>query len=227
MGKIKIIIGEDNIILKADRCEKLKRDPNIFIVGEYIDGDELVIAISRILPEIILLSPRLPHLNIKDLTGVLYKQGHTKILLFRDGFDSENRVIELLCSGIHGIISRNIPEDLLMKAINKVVMQEEIWIDRRTITRLIMDVFLCKDQVENRIGFEWLDPLVTPREKEVIGLISKGLSNKEIADRFCISEKTVKAHLTNVYQKLEVKNRRELRIYVNSLKKPIPKKSHI
>lgn len=117
---------------------------------------------------------------------------------------------------------RNITEDLLIKPIYKVVIDEEIWIDRRTITRLIIDVILCKDQVENKIGFEWLDPLVTPREKEVIGLISNGLSNKEIADNFCISEKTVKTHLANIYQKLEVKNRRELRMHVNSPKKSTP-----
>jgi DNA-binding NarL/FixJ family response regulator len=222
VGKIKIIIGEDNLILRADLCEKLKKDPNILIAGEYIDGDELVIDISRMLPEIILLNPRLPHLNIKALIGVVYKEGYTKILLFKDIFGSDNMVIELMCSGIHGIISRNIPEDLLIKAIYKVVIDDEIWIDRRTVTRLILNTFLRKDRTENEMNSEWLDPLVTRREKMVIGLISKGLSNKEIADRFCITEKTVKTHLTNIYQKLKVNNRRELRVYINSFKKTYP-----
>lgn len=213
---IKVIIGEEDTVCLRNICAKLRKDQNIMIERECIDGNDLMLCITKILPDLILLNTRLPNLDLENVMAEVYKLNLPKMLIFDDIAYSS---IDFSCLGIHGIIPRNIPEDLFIKAIYKVVVDNELWIDRK-IASSIIEAFRNQNYQKDRLGSEWPDSIVTHREKEVVGLVAKGLSNKEIADAFCISEKTVKTHLTHIYQKFKFKNRRELRIYVNSGKKP-------
>lgn len=124
-----------------------------------------------------------------------------KVLLIDTGIEKERIITTLLSYKIHGVLSTNTEFTLFEKALN-VVNQGEIWIDNNTVKAFLHHGGLSPDP--SKIGG------VTDREKEIIECVCRGYTNKEIADRLCLSEHTVKAHLNRIFRKFNATSRSRL-----------------
>lgn len=104
-----------------------------------------------------------------------------------------------------------------------MVQKGEVWVGRKVISHLLDTLVALTEQERNRLlpRSEPALDVLTPREREIVGQIGNGASNKEIAHTLKVSEKTVKAHLTSVFRKLGVSDRLHLALYVNGYKQPL------
>jgi DNA-binding NarL/FixJ family response regulator len=110
-----------------------------------------------------------------------------------------------------GVLMKESPPAVLLKAIQKVVAGE-FWLDRRTTASLLIDMRRDANRSVEKAPVNKLARL-SEREREVVSLVGEGLRNKQIAERLRISESTVRHHLTSVFDKLEVSDRLELVVY--------------
>ena len=133
--------------------------------------------------------------------GLFSRHPAAKVLLIDTGIEKERIITTLLSYKIHGVLSTNTEFSLFEKALN-VVNEGQIWIDNNTVKAFLHHGTLGPDP--SKIGG------VTDREKEIIECVCRGYTNKEIADRLCLSEHTVKAHLNRIFRKFNATSRSRL-----------------
>jgi two-component system, NarL family, nitrate/nitrite response regulator NarL len=130
----------------------------------------------------------------------------------------EDDQVALFKLGVHGFCQRDITSELLLKAVNAVV-SGELWMPRALITRIIDD--LTRDgtqETRERVASgDSVTSCLTPRELEVARMVHKGGNNKTIARKLDISERTVKAHLSSIFRKLNIENRLHLAIFFHNV----------
>jgi two-component system, NarL family, nitrate/nitrite response regulator NarL len=164
-------------------------------------------------PAVVLLDLDLPGLGrIAGLPSIRRTQPAAKILV-RARCPEDGEAIAALKAGMSGYHARDIPSEVLAKALD-VVQQHEIWISRRLVSHLLDEL---------RAAAEARDPspmeaggrlqLITPRQRQIIALLSAGARNREIAQRLNLAERTVKAHLTVVFKELGVSGRVDLALF--------------
>ncbi|HAR94425.1 MAG TPA: hypothetical protein DCR97_00440 [Deltaproteobacteria bacterium] len=146
-----------------------------------------------------------PDVILVDITtinqGLFTRYPSAKVLLIDTGIEKERIITTLLSYKIHGVLSTNTEFSLFEKALN-VVNEGQIWIDNNTVKAFLHHGTLSPDT--SKIGG------VTDREKEIIECVCQGYTNKEIADRLCLSEHTVKAHLNRIFRKFNATSRSRL-----------------
>jgi len=166
-------------------------------------------------PSVLLLDLDLPRLDgIGSVPAIQRLSPSTKIIVLSSAPD-EKEAISALKAGAMGYCNKDIEPSLLRKAVN-VVQKGEIWVGRKTISRLLAELTsLTGIQQKDwpALAEVYLNYL-TPREQQIALLVGDGAHNKEIASRLNISERTVKAHLTAIFQKLQIPDRLRLGLFV-------------
>ncbi|MEW6613100.1 MAG: DNA-binding response regulator [Pseudomonadota bacterium] len=136
--------------------------------------------------------------------------GKLPVLVFGHGLDDE-LIYNLIRAGAQGYIHENMTSEQVLEAV-KEVRHGGLWIEKRVLEKLVYSALeverLIEDSVKDRI--QELQKLLTKREAELLRLVLEGLSTKEIADKMCLSEPTVKLHLGNIFKKFDVTNRSQL-----------------
>jgi DNA-binding NarL/FixJ family response regulator len=168
-------------------------------------------------PQLVMIDPLLFKENIKSTLSVISAASPlTRIVLVEDAADRSLDQMALFKSGAHGFIAANISPPLLVKAVISV-SKGEVWVPRKLITRLISELASGTVSSERR-----KDPAtrksmsrLTPRELEVAQMVHTGGNNKMIARELEISERTVKAHLSAIFRKLNIENRLHLALFFN------------
>ena len=187
-----------------------------FAIHEVSERPELERRMTDSRPAVLLLDLGLPQLGrVKGVPAIQRLSPSTKIILLTSSQD-EGEVISALKAGAKGYWNKEIEPSLLRKAVN-VVQKGEIWIGRKTISRLLAELTsLTESHQEDSPGLSKVYlKYLTPREHQVARLVGQGACNKEISSQLDISERTVKAHLTAVYQKLQTPDRLHLALFVN------------
>ena len=170
-------------------------------------------------PQLVMIDPLLFKENIKStLSEISAASPLTRIVLVEDAADRSLDQMALFKSGAHGFIAANISPPLLVKAVISV-SKGEVWVPRKLITRLISELASGTVSSERR-----KDPAtrksmsrLTPRELEVAQMVHTGGNNKMIARELEISERTVKAHLSAIFRKLNIENRLHLALFFNQV----------
>lgn len=178
--------------------------------------DSLKQALVRVQPNILLLDLGLPGLDGPRGVGTLRRTNPTTGIIVFSEMPSDEIEIALFKLGIRGCAQRDI-EPRLLKRIVLAIEQGELWIRRAITPRLLDDLTARSHEHANpslTVG-DQLD-LLTEREREIVKLIGSGESNKQIARQLCITERTVKAHLTGIFRKLGVADRVRLALRVAS-----------
>jgi len=163
---------------------------------------------------LLLLDLALPGLNGPTGIGLVHKlRGLTRIIVLTAAPD-EREGIALLKAGARGYCDREIDASLLEKA-TEVVLRGEIWVGRKLIPHLLEELTLLTEQQRRQAPGNSDDRLekITPRERQIVELLSGGASNKEIAKRLSVTERTVKAHLTAIFRKLGLSGRLQLALF--------------
>ena len=170
-------------------------------------GDDLPKQIAASMPSVILFDLG-PSPDAKGLAIVSALSGLAKTIVLA-GTDDDALAVQTLKAGAAGFCARDTSTDLLRRAV-QLVEAGEIWVGRRVMVRLIEELALRTAAAPAVSGGEQL----TPRERELVGFVAAGASNKDIARRLAISVKTVKTHLTSIFRKLGLSTRLELAVAV-------------
>lgn len=209
--QIKVMIVDDQRLFREMMSLALRQEKGIEIVSEAANESQVIDSISDLRPDVILLDNIMLEMNgNKILPTLREKSPNTKALICTDEKD-EYTIINILKAGAKGYISkRDISISNLIKAI-QAVHRGELWVERELIARFFEREAVASSRSEVRTK----EPkeILTPREKEVLNILTTGCTNKEIAKALFISEKTVKTHLNSIFKKINVTRRLKAILY--------------
>jgi len=208
--QIRVVIADDHSLFREMLCLVLRREGSIKIVGEAANGRETIDVISNLKPDILLLNGTVSEMDdIEVLPAIREKSLKTKALMITDN-KNEAMIFKALKGGAKGHLSKDVSISDLIKAI-QAVHKGELWVERKLMARFFEGEATANSRGEGRAGR--LKKVLTPREKEVLRILTTGCTNKEIAHALFISEKTVKSHLNSIFRKLDVARRLQAILY--------------
>jgi DNA-binding NarL/FixJ family response regulator len=205
------MIIDDHKVVRSGLRMLIDGHPRMKVVGEAGNREEALEVVTREQPDVILLDLVLGQETGTDLIQELLKTAEEARILILTGLHDPQEHRRAVQLGAMGVVIKETSSDLLLKAIQKI-REGEFWLDRFTTASLLTDMRQANKPKKQETPDDKKEKL-TVREREVITLVGEGLRNKQIADRLCISESTVRHHLTSIFEKLGVTDRLELLIF--------------
>jgi len=184
----------------------LEAEEDIEVVGEAATGCEALAKARALMPDVVLMDIRMPDLDGIEATRILCREMPHIGIIFVTMFEDDEFVFRGLQAGGRGYILKDADPETMLRAIHAVANGESLL--GPTIAQKVLHKFAALPAKQNPL----IDEL-TPRELEVLKLIAEGRSNKEIARELCISEKTVKNHINNIFSKLHLYDRTQAMLY--------------
>jgi two-component system, NarL family, nitrate/nitrite response regulator NarL len=216
---IAILLVDSQALLRAGLRLILEKEPKFAIVGEASTREEALEG-ARLRPDIIILNLNSDGESDLDLLSdlLIIAEGSRVLVLIND-FDLELRR-RIVRFGVKGLVQKTESPDRLIAAV-KSLYSGEVWLDPRTVSHVLDDLLHAGDVKQTNMVLN-NGARLTGRERDIIALIGEGLKNKQIAERLCISEPTVRHYLTSIFEKVEVKGRQGLIVYAyqHGLAKP-------
>jgi DNA-binding NarL/FixJ family response regulator len=205
MAEIRVLLADDQQLVREGLCVLLDLTPDICVVGEAGDGAEAVKQARQIQPDVVLMDVRMPELDGVAATRQLHDVCPEVKIIILTTFDDEEYVFEGLRAGAVGYLLKDVPSEQLAEAI-RAAARGEAFI-QPSVTRKVVAEFARLTEREHRRREQPLVEPLSAREMEVLMLLAEGLSNQEIADRLYIAPGTVKNHVSNILSKLGVRDR--------------------
>lgn len=204
---VRVLVADDHAMFREMLRLALPRSGDVEVVGEAADGQELGLMVHRVGPDVVLLDYKMPHVrNFTDLVREVRQSPAEPQVVVLSGFGSPEIASRAAEGGARGYVLKSTRLVAVADAV-QTVARGGIWIDPG-LPRKIFDIFQRSTCPEgNGDGAQSGMAGLTRREREVLACVAEGTSNQEIARKLCISEQTVKTHLTRIFAKLEVKNR--------------------
>jgi DNA-binding NarL/FixJ family response regulator len=206
---IRLVLADDHPIV-LDGLEQLFRlEQDFSVVARCRDGEETLRALRAFRPDVLVLDIRMPRCDGLQVLRTLREENlPTRVVLLTAALH-EDHLLEALQLGVGGIVLKEMAPRLLVDAVREVHSGGR-WLDKSSSNRALER--LLRRDAESREAASSL----TPRELEIVRMVARGLRNRSIAEQLFISEGTVKIHLHNIYQKLEVSGRLELAVQARS-----------
>ena len=210
MSPIKAVIADDHALFRDGLRKLLALEKDILVVGEVSNGDEIGKVVERMKPDVMLLDLKMPKGDVvQNLLEIAAHSPATRVMILTAFADEEN-VLNAAKGGAKGYITKGVPSATLVQAI-KIVYGGGIWIDKEIPSwEIFEEIAQAQAQSQMRDAAPQINDSIkalTKRELEILRLVAEGLTNEEIGKKIFISEKTVKTHLTNIFDKLKVNNR--------------------
>lgn len=196
---IRVLLVDDHPVVRSGIRMLLERAADIQIIGEADRGQQGLDLIARLQPDVVLLDMEMPDMTGVDVMRTLQSQGSPVRVLGMSAYDDPEYIRSLLGAGAYGYLTKDEALDSIVEAVRGVAQGQEGWLSRRAAARLTA---LTRQPASDPIQ-------LTEREEEVLRALAKGWSNDQIADHLVITERTVRYHLTNIYQKLNLSSRAE------------------
>jgi len=218
--RVRVLLVDDDDLMRAGLRSVLSSDDTIEVVGEAADGGEALDDIRTRRPDVVLMDIRMPGVDgISATRAVLADSPGVKVVVLTT-FEDDDYIFEALSAGASGFLLKRTKPEELIAAIHTVADGDSLL--SPSVTRRVIDR-MATQPVAGLSGAR-LDEL-TPREREVLELIGRGLSNREIAETFVIEESTVKTHVKRILMKLGLRDRVQAVIlaYETGLIRPGPK----
>ncbi|MBV9471695.1 MAG: response regulator transcription factor [Solirubrobacterales bacterium] len=200
MSRLRVVIADDQPLMRAGFRAVLEASGEVEVVGEAGDGQEAVAAVRALKPDVVLMDVRMPKLD--GIEAIRQLPSHRVLVLTTFGLDEY--IVEALRAGASGFITKDVPADELVRAVRVVAAGDALLTP--AITRQLLDRVARRLPAPVAGGPDVLAEL-TEREREVLELLARGMSNAEIADALVVGEATVKTHVSNVLMKLGLRDR--------------------
>lgn len=200
MSEIRVLLIDDHPIVRSGIRKLLEQADDIIVVGESDRGSDAVPMVNKLSPDVLLLDMEIPDKSGVEVAQELQAAGSPVHVLALSAHDDEEYVLSLLSSGAVGYLTKEEALDTIVDAVRGVAHGEEGWFSRRAAARVAA-------HTRREAREETID--LTDREKEVLALLSEGMTNDKIASKLVLSERTVRFHLSNIYRKLDVSSRAE------------------
>ena len=206
---IRLVLADDHPIV-LDGLEQLFRlEPDFEVVARSRDGDETLRALRRHQPDVLVLDIRMPRGDgLKVLRTMREEEIPARVVLLTAAVEEE-QLMEALRLGVGGVVLKEMAPQLVVEAVRQVHAGNR-WLDKGSVHRAL-DRLLQRES-----GSQEAAQALTPRELEIVRMVARGLRNRAIAEQLFITEGTVKIHLHNIYQKIEVNGRLELAVYAQN-----------
>jgi DNA-binding NarL/FixJ family response regulator len=200
---IRVLVADDHPIVRDGLVAILSTQPDISIVGEAANGREVLEQVLRLQPDVLLLDLEMPEMDGVEALRRLRDAGAVVRTIVFTAFDSDERILGAVQAGAQGYLLKGAPRDELFEAI-RVVNSGGSLLQPVVTSKLLRRISEGPAQPTTSLG-----EALTPRELEVLRLMTRGFQNKEIALNLVISERTVKFHVSSILQKLNAGNRTE------------------
>jgi len=202
---IRVLVVDDQALLRAAFSSLIDAEEDLEVAGEAADGRQAVDLAAALAPDVVLMDVRMPVMDGIEATRQITagQAGTAPRVLILTTFDLDEYVFEALRAGASGFALKSRPLEELLSAIRTVAAGEALLAP--SVTRRLIAHFTEGDRVPRRT-LSGLDEL-TEREREVLSLVARGLSNGEIAGTLVVSEATVKTHINHLFAKIGARDR--------------------
>jgi DNA-binding NarL/FixJ family response regulator len=201
----RVLITDDQTLFRSGLAKLLEADKRIQVVGEAGDGEEAIEMVDSVAPDVVLMDLKMPNLDGVEATArITAAHPEVKVLVLTT-FDADNHFIQALKAGASGYVLKDSEPDAIVSSILAVVSGERVM--ATAVANRVLDMLTGTVTPK-----EFYDGL-TPREIEILKLLAAGMANKQIAYKLKISEKTVRNHVSNTYEKLGIYDRSQAVLY--------------
>jgi DNA-binding NarL/FixJ family response regulator len=208
VSRTRILVADDQALLRHGFRMILETEADLEVVGEAADGEQAVLLVSELRPDIVLMDVRMPGVDGIEATRRITAAGDAPRVIMLTTFDMDEYVYDALQAGAAGFLLKDVPPEQLVAGIREVMAGDALL--SPVIVRRMIETYLDRPPAVRQAAAL---SVLTPRERQILGLLGLGRSNAEIATELVVSETTVKTHVGRVLMKLGLRDRVQAVIY--------------
>ena len=201
----RVVIADDQTLFRTGLARLLDEDSRVEVVGQAADGAEAVALVLKLKPDVVLMDLKMPNVDGIEATRQLVAADPSINVLILTTFEADNYVIQALKAGARGYVLKDSLASAIVSSIVAVMAGERVMAS--AVANRVLEMLTGTTTPK-----EFYDGL-TVREIEILKLVANGMANKQIAYRLKISEKTVRNHVSNMYEKLGIYDRSQAVLY--------------
>jgi NarL family two-component system response regulator LiaR len=201
----RVVIADDQTLFRSGLARLLEMDDRVAVVGEAVDGADAVKLALALKPDVVLMDIKMPNLDGIEATRRIVDENPKIRVLMLTTFEADNHVIQALKAGASGYVLKDSQAGAIVSSILAVVAGERVMAS--AVANRVLEMLTGATTPK-----EFYDGL-TAREVEILKMLATGMANKQIAYKLQISEKTVRNHVSNMYEKLDIYDRAQAVLY--------------
>ena len=202
---VRVVVADDQTLFRSGLAHLLNESPDIQVVGEAADGQQAIDLVRKLKPNVVLMDLKMPRVDgIEATRRIVAEYPDVKVLVLTT-FDIDSYVLQALRVGANGYVLKDSTPESVVRSILTVMAGDRVMAS--AVANRVIDLV-----TGNSTSKDFYDGL-TMREIDILKMIAKGMANKQIAFRLKISEKTVRNHITAIYEKLDIYDRAQAAIY--------------
>lgn len=203
---INLVLVDDHPLVLNGLQQLFSMEPDINVLASCSDGEQALQTVINYQPDILILDLKMPRKNGLEVLRELQQETLPTIVVLLTAALDDDEVLEAIRLGVRGVVLKEMAPQLLIQCVNKVHAGGE-WLEKDSVGRAL------EKMLKRETEMQLITQILTPRELKLVNLVAGGLSNKQIAEKLYITEGTVKVHLHNIYDKLQIKSRVGLTLY--------------